>query len=148
MDINELEQCGIRISEDAEKCKLAAEKLARIAKTFSDELEGLEAVCLFQNSEQAEDFRRTLGLAQDYEPPEGKKLYAVLLSVDALLLHDEDYAAALLCHELAHVQRSLQGGPITDHGRLFRKQFRKLIRKWYHAGGGKSETDFSGKFAV
>ncbi len=116
-----------------------------IIRGFSDKLvfPAVDAVCLYRISEQDKDHKRLDAFASYSVDEAGEKSYIVGVAVEALE-RGEEYTAAVLAHELAHIEVDRAGGDITSHGPEFVDAVKRLADRYEERTGKHLPDDATG----
>ena len=114
---------------------------ADFARVFGDQLEGV-ALFIYRRSEQAAPADGYEGKTLSFKNEQtGSFDYALGVSVEALEM-GEDYAAAIMLHEFAHIDLSKQN---KEHGELFRQRVCDHVRRYeQETGKDLSKLDVTG----
>lgn len=126
-----LNKLGFRFTKHPQD-KLLLEKMASTAfSVFADEIRfpALDAVFIFRRSEQDAEHGTIEGYANGVKFEDESCSYVLGIAVEALE-RGEGYAAAVICHELAHIEVARAGGDITAHDEAFKKAVRRHVRKY------------------
>lgn len=104
----------------------------------------VDALCGYRMSEQDAD-HQYLGFAHWVKDTEdGEKSYVLGIAIEALE-RGELYAAAVLAHELAHIEVDRAGGDITAHDDAFAKAVKRLVEQYEKQTGKSIPYDVAGE---
>lgn len=131
-----MKKLGFRFSGHPQD-KLLLEEVTKSAfSVFAEEIRfpALDAVFIYRRSEQDAEHDHIEGYANYCEFEDGSRSYVLGISVEALE-RGEGYAAATICHELAHIEIARAGGDITAHDETFDKAVKRHIHEYEKATG-------------
>lgn len=146
-----LDSLGYRFTSNPQDSLLLKQVLSSdtAIAAFKDELcfPAVDAVCSYRMNEQDEN-HQYMGFAHWVKDTEdGEKSYVLGIAVEALE-RGEIYAAAILAHELAHVEVDRAGGDITSHGPEFVETVTRLVQQYEKRTGKAISYDVTGEKVV